>query len=460
MGAKTTRGISLAALGIAILALGAWGVSSRTASSRLAGTGVPPATTLPSDRATAEHTIRFLEDRVQRDPEDFIAHNKLAGYYLQLVRETSDLTYLNLAARAARASLATLPPEQNTGGLTALAQVEFTSHEFAAARDHAQRLTELDPGKAYAYQFLGDALLELGDYDKAKEAFGEMVRLGGIHGLTRVAIEQRMARLAALRGDMATARQRFLAALKLALELPAPPRETVAWCRWQLGETAFATGDYAAAEQHYRDALTTFPGYVRAMASLGQVLAARGDPAGAIQQYESAVRVLPDLAFVAALGDLYRLTGREKDAAAQYALVETIAKVSAASGGLFNRQQVLFYADHDIKPEEAYENATQEYAVRRDIYGADAVAWTALKAGRLAEAQGAIKEALRLGTADAKLFYHAGMIARAAGDKASARQFLTRALTLSPQFDPLQASIARRVLATCGEGQGETYAAR
>lgn len=451
MGAKTTGDISLAAMGIAVLALGAWGVGVRVAPLRQADTAVPPATTLPSDRATADYAIRFLENRVQRDPEDFIAHNKLAGYYLQLVRETSDLTYLKLASRAARASLATLPPEQNTGGLAAVTQVEFTSHEFAAARDHAQRLTEIDPGKAYPYQILGDALLELGDYDKAREAFGEMVRLGGIQGLTRVAIEQRMARLAALRGDMATARQRFLAALKLALALPAPPRETVAWCRWQLGETAFATGDYAAAEQHYRDALTTFPGYVRALASLGQVRAARGDLAGAIEKYESAVRILPDLAFVAALGDLCRITGREKEAAAQYALVEVIAKVGAASGGLYNRQQALFYADHDIKPREAYENAKREYAVRRDIYGADAVAWTALKAGKPAEAQAAIREALRLGTEDAKLFYHAGMIARAAGERASAHQFLTRALTLSPQFDPLQASIARSVAATCGE---------
>ncbi len=76
------------------------------------------------------------------------------------------------------------------------------------------------------------------------------------------------------------------------------------------------------------------------------------------------------------------------------------------------------------------------------------------------EAQGAMNEALRLGTADAKLFYHAGMIARAAGERASARQFLTRALTLSPQFDPLQASIARSALTTCCEGRSETYAAR
>src|SRR2546425_11085970 len=66
-------------------------------------------------------------------------------------------------------------------------------------------------------------------------------------------------------------------ALKTALSLPVPPRETVAWCRWQLGELAFGVGNYTAAEKHYRDALTTVPGYFRALASLGRVRAARGD---------------------------------------------------------------------------------------------------------------------------------------------------------------------------------------
>jgi Tfp pilus assembly protein PilF len=99
-----------------------------------------------------------------------------------------------------------------------------------------------------------------------------------------------------------------------------------------------------------------------------------------------------------------------------------------------------------LKPGEGYANALREYGLRRDIYGADAVAWTALKAGKIAQAQSAIKEALRLGTKDARLFYHAGMIAQAAGDKRGARDYLKRALALNAQFDPLQAPIARKAL--------------
>ncbi|HEY6153459.1 MAG TPA: tetratricopeptide repeat protein, partial [Candidatus Udaeobacter sp.] len=299
---------------------------------------------------------------------------------------------------------------------------------------------------SYPYQLLGDALLELGEYDQAESAFHQMEQLGGIQGLTRVTIEQRMARVAAMHGDLNGAQRHLSNALTTALALPMPPRETVAWCRWQLGETAFAAGDYPTAERHYRDALATFPDYFRAVASLGRVRAAEGDLAGAIEQYEHAVRIIPDPSFVAALGDLYKLAGREKDAAAQYALVEKIGRLNEFNGALYNRQLALFYADHDLKPDTAYANASREYALRRDIYGADALAWAALKAGRVAEAQIAIKEALRLGTKDARLFYHAGMIAQTAGDQSSAREYLKRALTLSPEFDPLQATVARKVL--------------
>src|SRR5262244_1650270 len=139
---------------------------------------------VPSESAATEGAIRFLENRVKMDPEDHIAYNKLGAYYLQRLRETGSLTYLELAARAADASLATLPPEHNTDGLTILAQVEYAEHDFAKARDHARRLAELDPGKSYPFHTLGDALLELGDYEGATAAYRQMQRFAaGMEGL-------------------------------------------------------------------------------------------------------------------------------------------------------------------------------------------------------------------------------------------------------------------------------------
>lgn len=436
------------ALGVLLAALA---LSACGAGSPATAPSTPPAALLASNYDSSESAIRFLEDRVKRDPDDIIAYNKLAGYYLQRLRDTGSLNYLDLASRAAHASLNAISADiGNTGGLTALAHVEYASHEFAAARDHARALLQRDAGKSYPYQILGDSLLELGDYDGAAAIFKllEHQHDGSISGA--LGIEVRLARLAWLRGETEAAVKHFSTALISALALDPAPRETVAWCRWELGETAFSTGDYGTAERHYRDALITFPDYYRALASLGRVRAAQGDLPGAIAQYEYAIRILPDPTLVAALGDLYKLSSREKEASAQYELVEHIARLSATNGVIYNRQLALFYADHDLKAEEAYASAAREYAVRRDIYGADAVAWTALKAGRLAEAQSAIKEALRLGTRDAKLFYHAGMISRAAGDSVAARNYLERALKLNPQFDSIQALNARAALGMIG----------
>jgi tetratricopeptide (TPR) repeat protein len=403
----------------------------------------PPTDALSSERAATEGIIRTLEERLKRDPEDFIAANKLAGYYLQRQRETGDVNYLNLTARAVRSSLATLPAEMNKGGLAMLAEVEYANHNFAAARDHALRLVELDPAKSYSHQILGDAQLELGEYEKATEAFRRMKSLSGI----TVSSETRLARLAFLQGNVDAAQTHLSAALAAATNSDSPRRETLAWCQWRLGEFKFAVGDYKAAEQNYRDSLKTFPDYYRALAGLASARAAQDDLREAIEGFERVTRIVPDPVFIATLGDLYKLAGREKESEAQYRLVEQIARLNAMNGALYNRQLALFRADHDMNSEEAYAEAVKEYELRQDIYGADAVAWTALKDGKLGEAQAKMKEALRLGTKDAKLYYHAGMIARRTGNTTAARDYLKRALALNPRFDPLQSALAREALA-------------
>jgi tetratricopeptide (TPR) repeat protein len=386
--------------------------------------------------------VRFLEDRVNGDPDDLIALNKLANYYLQLYRETSDVTYLNLSLRAANSSLRVAGVDQNLTGLLCLAQAEYAMHDFTSARENARELTAYAPAKAAAYGVLGDSLLELGDYDEAVTAYNKLEALEP----GSVTTETRLGHLAMLRGDAASAQHRYANALAQAKNSVGVSNETIAWCHWQLGETAFMVGDYENAERHDRDALKEFPNYVRALASLGRGHAALGDRSGAIEQYEHALRLIPDPQFLATLGDLYKLAGREREAANQYLLVEKIGRLNELNGALYNRQLAVFYADHDLQPAEAYASALREYAVRHDIYGADAVAWTALKAGKIAEAQSAIKEALRLGTKDARLFYHAGMIARAAGDKGRAVDYLRQALALNPHFDSLQAPLARKAL--------------
>lgn len=427
-----------------ILANGCRTTSGPVANANAAPTPAPvPAAPMPANADANRMTaVRFLEKRIRENPDDFVAYNKLTGYYLQLQRETGNVQYLELAERAAQSSLAVIPAAQNKGGLAGQIQVAYAAHRFTEARDLARQLTALEPDKPFAYQSLGDALLELGEYEEADKAFQQAEQIGGV----TFGNEVRRARRAALRGDWNAANDSYTRALKLAQDAATPDAETIAWAQWQLGETAFARGRYADAEKQYQAALKTFPDYHRGLGGLARARAAQNDMPQAITLYEKLVKQLPDPLYIAALGDLYQLTGRANDAAAQYALVAQIAKLNALNGALYNRQLALFYADHDLEPEAAYNATAQEYETRRDVYGADALAWAALKAGKIPQAQVAMQDALRLGTKDAKLLYHAGMIARAAGKTPQAKEYLQQAITLSPRFDPLQAPLAEKAL--------------
>jgi tetratricopeptide (TPR) repeat protein len=96
--------------------------------------------------------------------------------------------------------------------------------------------------------------------------------------------------------------------------------------------------------------------------------------------------------------------------------------------------------------EKALGLALAELRTRKDIYGYDAAAWAEYKNGNFEEAQTYIEQAMALGTRDAQLYYHAGMIALELGHKEQAREYLEEALAINPHFSILQAEHARRAL--------------
>ncbi|MCC6790071.1 MAG: hypothetical protein IT336_00205, partial [Thermomicrobiales bacterium] len=73
-------------------------------------------------------------------------------------------------------------------------------------------------------------------------------------------------------------------------------------------------------------------------------------------------------------------------------------------------------------------------------------AWCLYRAGHIDEAWTYAQEALRLGTRNASLLFHAGMIAAALGDSQSASTYLSQALALNPHFSPIYATVAQETL--------------
>jgi Flp pilus assembly protein TadD len=151
--------------------------------------------------------------------------------------------------------------------------------------------------------------------------------------------------------------------------------------------------------------------------------------------------------FVIGLGELYQADGQPAEAAKQYELVQAMQQLFKANGVDTDLELALFDADHGADAGATVALARAAYARRPSIKAADTLGWALLRAGQVDEARRYANEALRLGTRDALMLYHAGMIAQAQGDAAQARAWLNAALTLNPHFSPLFAPQARQALA-------------
>ena len=195
----------------------------------------------------------------------------------------------------------------------------------------------------------------------------------------------------------------------------------------------------AAADHAYVAALNIHPGDYRALAGLGKLRGNQGRYAEAIKFYQSAIAVVPMPIFVAELGDLYTKAGNLAEAKKQYQLVEYIGLLGHINQVLHNRDLALFYADHDIKLDESLALAHKEFEVRHDIYTWDALAWALYKNGKYQEASDAIDNALRPGTRDALLFFHAGMIAGKLGQTPRPGKGCKQALSINPHFHVIYA---------------------
>ncbi len=407
-----------------------WGAMTFANSFAAATEPAPSASSPPLSR---ERELRFLEDRVQQDPDDIIAQNWLAEIYLQRVRETGSYEWLRRAGEAARRSLASVRAEQNATGLFMQARVEYESHHFAAARDRALALTKIEPGKSRAFALLGDALLEFGDLDLAAAAYEEMQKRKG----DPVETKTRLARLDLMRGASDSARKHFEKAVEAARDLSPPQPEMVAWCLVQLGQLAFNTGQWDAAEKHFQSAIAELPGDTGALEHLGELRAAQDKYDEAIHLYEKVIARIPRPEFWQAMGDVYAAMGKPAAAAATWhaRARDTYLKNAQEGNSHYFHHLAGFFSETEENPVEALKWARKDLELRHSAAAKDALAWALYRAGEFESAANAARETLTSGSKDAHILFHAGMIFLAAGDFVQGKEILAEAARVNPRHN-------------------------
>jgi tetratricopeptide (TPR) repeat protein len=379
--------------------------------------------------------VRKLERRVAASPSDGQSLLLLGLAYQQRARETADASFY---AR----SEAALERARHSGGdealvLTGLGALAVSRHRFSEALTLAKRALRLDADNASAYGVLGDALLSLGRYRTAFEAYDRMAALS-----PSVASYARVAHGRKLLGRPVAA----IDAIQLAREIGTPVPEHAAWTLVQLGNLHFDLGRLGRAEVAYRRALARVPGYVYAEAGLARVDAAKGRYATATDRYRTVVERLPLLQHAAALREVLAAAGRRREAEDANRLARAIGRLLRASGVRTDLETALFDLDHGRRLRDALAHARAAHRVAPSVQAEDVLAWALFKNGRCGEARSHSERALRLGTRDALMHFHRGMIELCLGNRAASRSFFAEALAINPYFSPVYGPAAREAL--------------
>ncbi|HEV2741304.1 MAG TPA: tetratricopeptide repeat protein [Candidatus Elarobacter sp.] len=415
----------LAAIASALVELAVWPAFASRAAAGDPTAALTPAP-LRDDATIRAKTIAFEESRAPQDPEDQITPRMLSEQYLQRYRERGDVGDVLRAEAAARRSLRN-QPRGNAAALGALASAQLTLHRFRDALATVRTARANAPDDPSLAMSEASLEMELGDYTAA----GALIARYGNGGTD--ATEAVASRYAELTGDLPRARTLLGRAARRVDAIYGIPNERRAWFHVRLGELAFAAGDADGALLEEKTALDRFPDDVQALTDSARFTAALGRWADARGFADRAVQRTPSPENLGLLADAQERLGDRTAAGATRDEIVAVERIGNAQH-LVDRLLALEYADHGTRLDDAYAIARGELGLRDDVFAEDTLAWTAARAGHWGEARAAARRATALNTADARIWYHAGVIAEHDGDAHAALADYRHALGLNPRF--------------------------
>ena len=393
------------------------------------------ATLLDTDKG-----IRQFETRVQEHPQDFASYTILGQLHLRRGRERGDLAEFRKAEQLFRHALSL--NAEHLPATSSLASAYASQHKFNEALEVARRLYANSPQSLDALATIADAYLETGQYKEGEEVINTLAQKAG----DVPAVLARRAHLAELKGRNAEAIALLQRAAAITRQhaLPAPE---IAWFETRLADVYFHSGCLAESERHFQASLQLFDTYPIGLAGLADVRLAQGKLQDAADLYAKATRESPAPSTLFDLGAVYERLGRTQDAQREYERAEQLALRADINQAAHYRDLALFYAEQPHRSTAALEFAEKDLAVRKDVEGYDTLAWALYKNGRFTEAATAIGEALKYGTREPSIYFHAGMIYNALQQPERARGYLEQALEMSPHMFP---ESGRETLAALG----------
>jgi tetratricopeptide (TPR) repeat protein len=353
-----------------------------------------------TSREALAETVRVAQARLKVAPTDAPAAVRLADALMRQARVLGNPGLVMQAERTLRAVLLTDADRYDARRM--LATVLLSQHRFREAIREAERCQQTKPDDSWSDGVIGDAHLELGEYDEAFAAFDRME-----HHRPDAASYARVAYARELQGDLDAA----VRLMTMALDATGPnDPESQAWHHAQLGHLQLARGRVTDAAREFDHAQFIFTDHPFAIEGLARIADAQGRHADALTLADRLTAIAPAPAMLAFAADQLRALGRTDEAARRDQLAEAAWRTDAPEPA----RLALFLAVRGEKIDEAVRLAETAARDRDDIFTNDALAWAYFRAGRIDDASRASARAMRTGTRDRELRRRAATIADAA----------------------------------------------
>lgn len=378
--------------------------------------------------------IESLQKDIAANPADIVSYVQLSQAYIQKVRETADTSYYEkideLLTEAEKVS------PDNPDVYAARASIALGRHQFAEGKRYVEKSIAIDDKNYYYYGLLGDAEIELGNYDEAVVAFQKMINIR-----PDFSSYSRISYIRELYGDIPGAKSAMSDAINAGTSFP----ENLAWAHFEMGKLEMRTS-LEDAKRSFTTALQVYADYAPAYEGLGKVAYFENDIAQAETYFKKSFEALPVAQYAANLGDLYTSQGKQTEAKQYYLLAHIAFKNAVAGGTNSDLEESLFLSERDMELPWALTLAEKAYNERVTIYTADYLAWALYKNNQFEKAASYSSEALRLGENDPHILYHQGMVAFKNNDLDLAKRYLEKALVLNPHFSILGKKVAQDTL--------------
>jgi len=352
-----------------------------------------------------DREIKWLQNEARANSERADTMKRLGWAFVAKARLSYDPGYYKLSEQCALCVRS--KNDDDPDALLLQGHILQSLHKFKDGEPIARKLVMIR-NEAFDYGLLGDVLMEQGRLQEAVGAYQKMIDLRpDLQSYTRVA------HMRWLKGDLDGA----IEVMRMAVTSGSPrDPEPTAWAYTRLGIYELQAGDTEIAMKSAEIAFQFAQNYAAALLLRGRILLAQGKVEEAIESLQRAAALtrLPEYEWT--LADALREAGEPQAA-------EGIESSLIRDGAMNDpRTFSLYLATRGQQVQEALKLAQDELNTRADVFTIDALAWALNANGRVSEALKYSKKALSEGTQDARLFYHAGRIALAAGDYVDAER--------------------------------------